>query len=262
MKIDLSIPTLGNKFFDLRDSLLGDAYNFSWERPLSQVKYLAIHHSASDDTQSPEDIANFHIERNGWGGIGYHFLIDKEGQVFYVGDISTARANVANMNEQVVGIGLIGNFTKGQVPTSNQLDSARKLCEFFITDFPNLPNVKSWEVVLGHKELPNQKTICPGDTWKAWKQNITVASKQFNILPDTKDTKDAILKSQVENLQTDIAYLQTQRISLQETLQEREQELNNLKSNPKKFDDTLTIVQGLINLYKLIFLPRKVETFG
>lgn len=253
MKIDITIPSLSDKFFDLRDSLPGDAYNWSWERPLLQVKYLAIHHSASDDTQTPEDIANFHIEKNGWGGIGYHFLIDKEGQVFYVGDISTARANVSDMNEKVIGICLIGNFTKGQVPTFKQLSSCQKLCEFFI-NFPDLSGVSSFESLKGHKELPNQKTICPGDAWEEWKQALNLS------------VNDNALKSQVENLQTDIAYLQTQRISLQEALQQREQEVASLKIQTKieevqKVDDTLTITQALINLYHLI-LPRKVETFG
>lgn len=165
-KIDLTVPQLSGKFFDLRDSLPGDCYKWSWERQISEIKYLAIHHTASDSSQTPKDIAEYHVNSNGWGGIGYHFLIDKAGNVFYVGDLSTARANVANMNEQVIGIGLIGNFTNGRIPTSNQLDSASKLCEFFITNYPGLS-------IKGHKELPNQKTICPGDRWQVWKQTIS-----------------------------------------------------------------------------------------
>ena len=131
-KIDLTIPSLGSKFVDLRDSLPGNAYTWSWERQFTEIKYLAIHHTAAPDTQTPTQIANFHINSNGWGGIGYHFVIAKDGTVYYVGDISTARANVAKLNEQVIGICLIGNFTSGRVPTNEQLDSARTLCDFFI----------------------------------------------------------------------------------------------------------------------------------
>lgn len=240
VKIDLVIPSLKNKFFDLRDSLPGDAYNWSWVRPLSDVKYLVLHHTATDESATPKEIANYHINHNGWGGIGYHFLVDKEGGIFYVGDISTARANVSDMNEQVIGIGLIGNFTQGRVPTSSQQDSTRKLCEFFLTNYPDL-------TIKGHKELPNQKTICPGDSWLKWKP-----------VPDTKtDT----LKSQVDNLQTSLALLHQQRISLQETLQERERQILALKGTEEKADNTLTIVGALIKLYQLI-LPRRVETFG
>lgn len=171
-KIDLTIPSLGSKFVDLRETIPGDSYNWSWVRPLSQVNYLAIHHTAGPDTQTPNQIANFHINSNGWGGIGYHFLIDKNGIVFYVGDISTARANVANLNDQVLGICLIGNFTQGRSPTNLQLDSANKLCDFFINNYPALSNVDSYDKVLGHKDLPGQSTACPGDNWNLWRGKL------------------------------------------------------------------------------------------
>lgn len=171
-KTDLTIPSLGNKFVDLRDPIPGDSYNWSWVRPLNQVNYLAIHHTAGPDTQTPDQIANFHINSNGWGGIGYHFLVDKNGIVYYVGDISTARANVANLNDQVIGICLIGNFTAGRVPTNIQIDAAHNLCDFFINNYPALTNVSSWDDVRGHKELPGQSTACPGDNWPSWRTKV------------------------------------------------------------------------------------------
>lgn len=171
-KIDLNILTLINQFVDLRDSIPGDSYNWSWVRPLSQVNYLAIHHTAGPPTQTPNEIANYHINNNGWGGIGYHFLIGADGKVYYVGDISTARANVANLNEQVLGICLIGNFTQGRVPSPSQIDAASKLCEFFIFNYPDLTNVTNWDAVKGHKDLPGQSTACPGDNWPVWRAEI------------------------------------------------------------------------------------------
>ncbi len=171
-KIDLTIPSLAEKFVDLRDPIPGDSYNWSWTRPLAQVKYLAIHHTAGPDTQTPQQIANFHVNSNGWGGIGYHFLIGKDGMVYYVGDISTARANVANLNEQVLGICLIGSFINGKQPTPQQIDSTRKLCDFFINHYPALVNVQSWDAMRGHKDLPGQSTACPGDNWPQWRSEI------------------------------------------------------------------------------------------
>lgn len=190
-KIDLNIPLLGSKFIDLRDLLPGDSYNWSWIRPLSQVNYLAIHHTAGPDSQTPTEIANYHINNNGWGGIGYHFLIGKDGSVYYVGDLSTARANVANLNEQVIGICLIGNFTSGRVPSNEQYDSTHKLCDFFINNYPDLSSINSWEVVKGHKELPGQSTTCPGDNWPSWRTQVVAGTQVsgnggiiFNPSPD------------------------------------------------------------------------------
>lgn len=331
-KIDLTIPSLGNKFVDYRDPVPGDSYNWSWVRPLSQVNYLAIHHTAGPDTQTPEQIANYHINNNGWGGIGYHFLIAKDGTVFYVGDISTARANVANLNEQVLGICLIGNFTQGRAPSNEQLDSAHKLCEFFINNYPPLTNVNSWDKVRGHKELPGQSTACPGDDWSTLRIQIVegvrpspeptpaivftpptsdrgaqitelyrtvlgrdpdmgglqtytnspmsideilkamVNSQEHkNLISNAKEVPN--LKSQVNNLQVSLASVNQQLITLQETLAEREQEINQLKSSSPppvvtiptepqpqpQPDTTLTLVGALINLYQFLFPPRKVS---
>lgn len=171
-RTDLVISALGSKFIDIRDSIPGDSFEWSWIRPFSVVKYLAIHHSASPDTQTPTEIANYHINNNSWGGIGYHFVVSRDGLVYYVGDIATARANVSNLNDQVIGICLIGNFTGGRMPTAEQIDSVHKLCEFFINNYASLTNLNSWDVVMGHKELPGQATACPGDDWPSWKQKI------------------------------------------------------------------------------------------
>jgi len=264
-KIDLTIPSLGNKFIDLRDSLPGDAYSWSWERPLSQINYLAIHHTGGVDTQTPQYLANEHITKNNWGGIGYHFLVSQDGTVYYVGDISTARANVANLNEQVIGIGLIGNFVAGQLPFPEQLDSTHKLCEFFL-NYPELVNVKSWDKVRGHKELPNQSTSCPGESWQNWRIQIVEglpaeASAQAGFIFNPPD-----LSSQVESLQSSLASVNQQVISLQQSLQEKDQEIIELRKRFKetqsiqpmpKVDDTLTIAQALINLYQFVLPPRK-----
>ncbi len=322
-RINLSIPSLGNKFTDVRDTIPGDSFNWSWIRPLSQVNYLAIHHSASPNNQTVEEIANYHSNNNGWGGIGYHFVIAKDGEVFYVGDISTARANVANMNEQVIGICIIGNFTSGNIPSREQLDSAHLLCDFFINNYPDLSNVNSWDSVAGHKELPGQSTVCPGDNWSAWKQDIVsippppslgsdrgeqITELYRQILGRDPDlgglqaytnspmTTDEImlsmvtsqehqnlislsqeagsLQDQVKNLQTSLSSVNQQVLTQQESLQEKDQEINDFRmvspspseaestSQVPRTDTSLTIIGALINLYKFIFMPQKGDLIG
>lgn len=329
-RIDVSIPSLSNKFIDLRDTIPGDSFNWSWVRSLNQVNYLAIHHTAGPDSQTPAQIANFHINSNGWGGIGYHFLIDKSGIVYYVGDISTARANVANLNDQVIGICLIGNFTEGRVPTSEQFDSVNKLCDFFINNYPALVNVNSWDAVRGHKDLPGQSTTCPGDNWPNWRPKIVsgvsvpaptpippapspalsgdrgakitdayrqvlgrdpdagglqtytngpltmeqiiwsmVTSEEHkNLLKAAEDANS--LRDQISNMQTSLTSINQQVLILQESLKAKDQEINNLRSNgltatttPRepsvvlpKVDNTLTLTDLAVNLFKFIFWPR------
>lgn len=165
----LYIPSLveRDKWKDYRMGVWGNSYTWSWIRPWEQIKYTVIHHSVttpSGDSQRDVDyIAKLH-ENRGWDGIGYHFVITPDGVVWYVGDLSTARANVANLNEQVIGICLVGDFTKGN-PTDDQVISAHDLCDFFINHMPQLVNVQDWSALKGHQDL--QATQCPGSSWKA-----------------------------------------------------------------------------------------------
>lgn len=165
-----NVPSLGNKFVDYRDPIPGDSYTWSWERPLSQVQYLAIHHTAGPDTQTPDEIASFHVNSRGWGGVGYHFIISKNGTVYYVGDLTTARANVLDKNHLVIGICLIGTFMNGIFPSSFQLQSVHELCKELLLNTPELSGVSDWSKVVGHRDL--QSTDCPGDTWSNWRQKI------------------------------------------------------------------------------------------
>lgn len=261
-KIDLTIPSLGDKFVDLRGILPGDAFSWSWERPLSSVNFLAIHHSGSDD-QNPQDIANYHINTNNWGGIGYHFLVSDKGLVYYVGDISTARSSVVNLNDQILGIALMGNFILGKEPSDEQIQATKKLCEALINN-QDLSNLTSWNCVKGHKELPNQKTNCPSDTWDEWKEKIT-GGIEPKAAPQLADSYN----NQVENLKASLEAMTKELLSMQETLGQKELQINDLRKSlnsktlqngqEKNMDHTLTIIGGLINLYKVVFLPRKVD---
>lgn len=156
-------PQLTYGFKDRRPDILGNSYNWDWERATTDVEFVAIHHSAGPDTQTPDDLAAFHVNTRGWGGIGYHFVIDPSGLVHYVGDIGTARANVQDKNEKVIGVCLIGDFTK-DLPTDFQIIAAHELCKFLLFDLAGVfPNLKQWDSLKGHQDL--QSTACPGTSW-------------------------------------------------------------------------------------------------
>lgn len=149
------------KWNDYRDEIWGDSYNWNWVRPWSQLKGILIHHSVTTHDATPDDVALLHKAR-GWGGIGYHFVIDKAGIVYYVGDISTARAHVADKNEAYIGICLIGDFTK-HLPSDEQIKSAHDIVKFFLMEAPSLPTLDTWDDLGGHKD--QQATACPGTSW-------------------------------------------------------------------------------------------------
>lgn len=164
----LYIPVLEErkKFKDYRQEIWGDSFSWYKLRSWDTVRYLVFHHSVTnpsgDSKKDVDYIAELH-RRRGWGGIGYHLVITPDGVVWYVGDISLQRANVADKNHLVIGVCLVGDFTQYN-PTDDQILSAHDLCKYFINNFPALVNINGWEDVKGHSEL--QATQCPGPAWK------------------------------------------------------------------------------------------------
>lgn len=156
-------PKTTHKFVDLRDKLVGDGFKWSWERPSTDVRYVVMHHTAGPDNQTCANIANYHVNSRGWGGIGYHFVIYRDGTINYVGDLGTARANVKDMNEKVTGVCLVGDFTK-KLPSDEQITSAHELCKFLLFDLKaQFPNLDGWNSLVGHQDL--SPTACPGSSW-------------------------------------------------------------------------------------------------
>lgn len=178
---DIYIPYFrdSGKWLDYRQGIWGNSYTWDWERKTTDLQYLAIHHSVTNVNPDwvgtegakkySDQIASIHKAR-GWAGVGYHFIICPDGTLVYVGDAGTARANVANANEKVMGICLIGNFTK-HLPSDQQIHSAHELTWWFDSQRAVWPNLKSSyeEMVGGHKDLNkkfgNPGTQCPGDSW-------------------------------------------------------------------------------------------------
>lgn len=153
---------------DLRSTLRRDEMRGAIrKRALTDINYLVVHHSAVAVDSSAEAIAAYHIDHNGWPGIGYHFLIHWDGRIEYVADISEIRYNVASRNHEVVGICLVGNWM-AESPPDPALHSARTLTAA-------LRAVLGRELPLvGHRDiaLPGHGTACPGDTWPNWQPEV------------------------------------------------------------------------------------------
>lgn len=222
-----TVEKLGNKFKDIRQTIPGNSETWATVQPLKYFIGIAVHHTAGPDTQTPEQIANYHINNNGWGGIGYHFLVDKEGIVYYVGDLSTARAHVANRNDQYLGVCAIGNFVNVE-PSEKCKYSIQELCRKIIQDYPPLEGIQNWNQVKGHKEVPEQSTACPAKLMEFVTQ---LREKNGNVLADGGVDCEQQIKALTRDLDKAraliIAYEEDKQYNIKELLT-AQQEVKNL----------------------------------
>lgn len=120
-----------------------------------------MHHEGVSADSTPQMIDTYH-KSLGWPGIGYHFVVSQTGKVYYVGDVATMRYHVGSQNPYAVGIVLTGDFTKFW-PLPAQLAGAKRAVAYAKS------LIGHHVQVLGHRELPDQQTECPGLSFDGWK---------------------------------------------------------------------------------------------
>lgn len=166
-------------------------------RPLTdrrKTEAIVLHHSASGPTTTIQDVHRWHLA-NGWSGIGYHYVIYADGQIWTGRPEDTVGAHAyysakQEANSNGIGVCLIGNFETGK-PTQAQLDSLVWLIRDIRTRHLGI-------AVQGHKDV--MPTACPGKNFP-WAELIRrleetekVMFKTVNDIPDWgKPTIDRLI---------------------------------------------------------------------
>ncbi len=152
---------------DLVDTLPRHSTKTYHTRSLSEIEYLVIHHSALTPAAGPKNIAQYHVTRRDWPGIGYHFLVGDDGTLYQGNDVETISHHAAGMNTAGLGICFLGSFMQ-EVPPEPQIRAGAHLTAWLMQEL-DLPLDK----VRGHKEFMD--TACPGTQWlsgKKWKEML------------------------------------------------------------------------------------------
>lgn len=132
-----------------------DKKSYSY-RPIKAIKYLAVHHSLTDDIPGGEDIyafARYHVNDLGWPGIGYTYVIDVDGIIYKTNPAILKTYHVGDYNYYALGICLVGDFRNSK-PTKDQYEALIDLLEVCSVAYDT--KIKN---IWGHNEFP-------GYSWK------------------------------------------------------------------------------------------------
>lgn len=128
--------------------------------------YIAIHCSASKASMDigAKEINQWHRQR-GFVGIGYHFVIRRNGSVETGRPVDTVGAHVEGYNSRSVGICLVGGLDEHGKSENNftpaQFDALRELVRSLRSKYPQA-------VVQGHRDFPHVAKDCPCFDVKKW----------------------------------------------------------------------------------------------
>ncbi|MBR6012517.1 MAG: N-acetylmuramoyl-L-alanine amidase [Selenomonadaceae bacterium] len=161
------------KTFDFRYSLDERSY----------TDMIVVHHTGCNDIDaSAEQIHDWHLN-NEWSGIGYHFVIRKNGTIERGRPVDTIGSHAYGENSHSIGIHLSGDFEQAY-PTQAQIESAAlliaNLCEKY-----NIPVDRTH--IVGHRDL--MATDCPGKNLYAELETIIGKANWYRYYSD--DNKPA-----------------------------------------------------------------------
>ena len=119
---------------------------------------IVVHHTGDpeDDDLSAEEIHRIHQIGNGWAGIGYHYVIRKNGQVEIGRPDWAVGSHAYGYNSHSIGVHVCGNFEIGK-PTEYQIESLAYLLGWLCDEY----NLNPREDIVAHRDL--MATACCGE---------------------------------------------------------------------------------------------------
>jgi len=133
--------------------VLGKPFPVKYASKRKSTSKIIIHHVGNLTRDvSADEINKWHIDKD-YGGIGYHFVIRKNGAIERGRDESLIGAHCFNQNHDTIGICVVGDFDiQPEVPQA-QLYSLKELVNMLRKKYP----IKG---VYGHRDF--KSTSCPG----------------------------------------------------------------------------------------------------
>jgi len=139
---------------------------FNGLRPRTLTSQIVLHHSASQDVPAAV-IHSWHLAR-GWAGIGYHFVIRKNGNIERGRPQDSIGAHAgAEVNARSIGICLSGDFTLAPPPpTEGQIAAVVELIHWLNKYYAGANN-DGLEIKF-HRDV--NATQCPGNLFPSKEQ--------------------------------------------------------------------------------------------
>ena len=127
--------------------------DYKWRGTLikrNKTEMIVLHHAAAKSC-TVQQVHKWHLNKN-WSGIGYHYFISRDGQIFRGRPEDTVGAHITGHNSKSIGVCFEGDYTTQTMPQA-QLEAGKELVAY-LKDRYKITKIK------GHRDL--MATSCPG----------------------------------------------------------------------------------------------------
>lgn len=165
--------------------------NWNWASVLqkrSETNLIVLHHAAAV-TCTAAQVDTWH-KNNGWSGIGYHFFIRKNGDIYRGRPLWAIGAHAQGSNGKSVGVCVEGDYsTENTMPSAQKL-SLKEVLAYLKEIYPNAE-------IKGHGEIGS--TGCPGGHYplaemkEYFTESEGLTMTQYEELKAKDDAQDKII---------------------------------------------------------------------
>ena len=163
----------------------------------NKPRWVIMHHTGGTDINpladtshhTAEDVEQWHLSK-GWDGIGYHYFIEKDGDVWRGRPEHRNGAHCIGKNTESIGICLAGNFD-ATMPTQAQTSSLRQL----LIDIKQKYNIPVKNIV-PHRKFAN-KTCYGRRLADDWAQQLVHAEMTLGEYTTLELLKEAMSRKDI-----------------------------------------------------------------
>ena len=131
-------------------------HKYSWARSLYRRNGKpegVVWHNAAATHCTPDAVHSWHLA-NGWSGVAYHFLVQKNG-IIYQGRPEWALGGHTLGASAWLGVMFEGNYDREKKMPKKQLEAGKWLHAYIEKKYGRIPDRR-------HKDMPSNSTSCPG----------------------------------------------------------------------------------------------------
>lgn len=125
---------------------------------MREINKIIIHCSATPPTS---DIGAFQIDewhkKQGWAGIGYHFVIRRNGEIENGRPVEVTGAHCQGQNRDSIGICLVGGIDRNGDPQNNFTDAQFASLRRLVLELKEKYHIS---YIFGHNEFANKACPC------------------------------------------------------------------------------------------------------
>ena len=135
---------------------------------IRDIKYIVVHCTATPPETTIASIQRYWREEKGWKNPGYHYIIERSGNIVNLLPEECISNGVKGYNTHAVHISYIGGIdTKGNALDNRTEAQVQAMYNKLVELSAKYPHA----TILGHRDFPGVSKFCPSFNVKEWIAN-------------------------------------------------------------------------------------------